>query len=291
MPGVRILRAITIGWVLSASLLLSVRCSAAQERAAGSIEVRASVRPTEGQSEPVRGMTFYLLSRSLSDIRKEIENAEGALNLDHFVAQLDVSAELKEWMKKHHRVDLAGRDFTKELSPDDILDVPEFLGAYKDQNGSALHAVLPDPKYKAGDEQKNPEKYKLHQEQYRQALRRYIQANIDSLETLDAELRDLNPYPRWAHLQTEQQRRIDRQVLQLAQTRYLAGKAASNLNGLASFDNIPAGQYWISNLDTPALAGDMRLHWDTDIAVASAQTAHIELSNLNALESSEPNVR
>jgi hypothetical protein len=277
--------------MLTASLILGIQYSAAQARASGSIEVGASVRPSEGQSEPVRGMTFYLLSRSLSDIRKEIENAEGVVDLDHFVAQLDVSLELKEWMKKHHRVDLAGRDFTKELAPDDIIDVPEFLSAYKDQNGAALHAVLPEPKYKAGDEQKNPEKYKLHQEQYRQALRRYIQANLDSLETLDAELRDLNPYPRWTHLQTEKQKRIDRQVLQLAQTRYLVGEAVTNLSGRAEFDNIPSGQYWISNLDTPALAGDLRLHWDADIAVAPAQTAHIELSNLNALESSEPNVR
>ena len=287
----RILRVLAIGSVVTASLILGAQHLAAQARPAGSIEVGASVRPSEGQSEPVRGMTFYLLSRSLSDIRKEIENAEGVADLDHFVAQLDVSLELKEWMKKHHRVDLAGRDFTKELSADDIIDVPEFLSAYKDQNGAALHAVLPEPKYKAGDEQKNPEKYKLHQEQYRQSLRRYIQANLDSLETLDAELRDLNPYPRWTHLQTEKQKRIDRQVLQLAQTRYLMGKAVSNLNGRAEFDNIPSGQYWISNLDTPALAGDLRLHWDADIAVAPAQTAHIELSNLNALESSEPNVR
>jgi hypothetical protein len=288
---VRIHRLLAIGWILAGSLIPGVRCSAAQASAAGNIELGASVRPSEGQPEPVRGMTFYLLSRSLSDIRREIENAEGVADLDHFVAQLDVSAELKEWMKKHHRVDLAGRDFTKELSADDIIGVPEFLSAYKDQNGAALHAVLPDPKYKAGDEQKNPEKYKIHQEQYRQALRRYIQANIDSLETLDAELRDLNPYPRWTRLQAERQRAIERRVLQFAQTRYLVGKAASNLNGRAEFDNVPPGQYWISNLDTPALAGDLRLHWDADIAVAPAQTAHIELSNLNAVESSEPNAR
>jgi hypothetical protein len=288
---VRILRVLAIGCVIAVSLILSARCSAAQAGPSGGIEVGASVTPSGGQAEPVRGMTFYLLSRSLSDIRKEIENSGGLVGQDHFISQLEVSVELKEWMKKHHRIDLAGRDFTKELSADDVVDVPEFLSAYKDQNGAALHAVLPEAKYKAGDEQKNPEKYRLHKEQYRQALRHYIQANLDSLETLDAELRDLNPYTRWTQLQSEQQRLIDRRALQLAQTRYLVGKAVSNLDGRAAFDHISPGQYWISNLDTPALAGDLRLHWDARIAVLASQTAHLELSNFDAIETSEPDAR
>jgi hypothetical protein len=236
-------------------------------------------------------MTFYLLSRSLSDIRNEIENADVTVDLDHFIAQLSVSAELKEWMKKHRRVDLAGSDFTKELTAQDILDVPEFLTAYKIQNGAALHAVFPEPKYKNGDEQKNPEKYKLQREQYHQALLHYIQANMDSLQGLDAEFRDTNPNPRWARLQSEHQRHIEQRTMQLAQTHYLVATAVTNLSGHTTFEGLPPGQYWISNLDTPALAGDVRLHWDVAITVAPAKTARTQLSNLNALETSEQNVR
>ncbi len=232
-------------------------------------------------------MSFYLLSRSLSDIRKEMENTEGVVDLDQFISQLDVSMGLKEWMKKHHRIDLAGSDFIKELTGDDIIDVPEFLSAYTEQNGAALHAVIPEPKYKKDEEQKNPEKYKLHKEQYRQALRRYIQANLDSLQGLDAEFRDLNPHSHWMHLQSERQRRVQQRVVQFARAHYLVATATTNLSGRAAFNNLTPGQYWISNLDTPALAGELRLHWDVGIAVPPSKTASIELSDLNALETSE----
>ena len=283
----RILRPLPIVSVLSACLVLAVHLWAAQVTASSRLELIVYVRPPASQAEPVRGMTFYLLSRSLSDIRKEVETTDGLVDLEHFIAQLGVSPQLKQWMKDHRRIDLVGSDFTRELSPDDITDVPEFLSAYTEQNGAAIHAVIPEPKYKKGEEQKDPEKYKLHREQYRQALRRYIQANADSLQGLDAELREINPYPRWTRVQNEQQRHIEQRVMQLAQTRYLVATATTNLNGRAAFDDPPPGQYWISNLDTPALAGDLRLHWDLATAVTPAKTARIELSNLNALETSE----
>lgn len=232
-------------------------------------------------------MAFYLLSKSLSDIRKEVQSADSVADLDQFISRLAVSAKLKQWMKQHHRVDLAGNDFIKELKPDDIIDVPEFLTAYTDQNGAALHAVIPEPKYKKDEEQKNPEKYKLHKEQYRQTLSHYIQANLDSLQGLDAELRDLNPNALWLRFQNERQRHLQQRALQLAQTRYLVAKVVSDVSGRAAFDNLVPGQYWISNLDTAALAGELRLHWDVSVAVSPAKTASIELSDLNALEASE----
>jgi hypothetical protein len=287
---VRISRLLTVGTICITSVVLPAQYCAAQAApsgAGGSIEFTAYARPSEGQPEPVRGMNFYLLSKSLSDIRKEVENTEGIVDLDEFISKLSVSAELKEWMKKHRRVDLAGDDFVKEITAEDILDVPEFLKAYTDQNGAALHAVIPEPKYKKGEQEKNPEKYKLHKEQYRQALRRYIEANLDSLQGLDAALMDLNPYARWARLQNDQERHLQQRVLQLAQTRYLAAKASTNLTGRGAFDHLVPGQYWISNLDTPALAGELRLHWDLAITVPPAKTASVELTDLNALEASE----
>jgi hypothetical protein len=268
-------------------LILAGGTAAAQAGAAGGVEFSAYVSPSEGQPEPVRGMTFYLLSKSLSDIRKEIGSTEDLTDLDHFVEQLDVSAELKSWIKKHRRIDLVGSAFTKELTADDVVGVPEFLNAYMNQNGAALHAAIPAPKYKKGEEQKEPEKYKREQEEYRQALRRFIQINGDSIDGLDAELRDVNPYPRWVLLQRDQQHHLEQRVMQVAQTHYLVATTTSNLSGRASFDNVPPGQYWISNLDTPALAGNLRLHWDVAVSVPAAKTARLELSNLNVVENSE----
>jgi hypothetical protein len=291
MGDVRVFRFISAACLLSAFLVLSAPHCSAQASAASAVEFTAHVRPTAGQAEPVRQVTFYLLSKGLSDIRKDIVSGEPSLDLDHFVAQLAVSAELKEWMKKHHRVDLAGNDFLKELTAADILDVPEFLTAYKNQNGSALRAGVPEPKFKKGDEQKDPEKYKREHEQYRQALIGYIQAHLEGLQGLDAEFRDTNPYGHWVQLQTEQQRRIDHHAMQLAQTQYLAATATTDLNGRGTFAGVAPGHYWISNLDTPALAGDLRLHWDVGITLLPGKTAYVELSDLNALETSDQNAR
>jgi len=232
-------------------------------------------------------MTFYLLSRSLADIRKEVANTSGLVDVDHFIARLSVSPELKDWMKAHHRVDLAGADFLKELTPDDVINIPEFLNAYKLQNGAALHAILPEPKFKKDEEQKYPEKYKAHLDEYHQALRRYIARNLDTLQGLDADLIDVNPIAGWLRLQTEQQRQLDQRVLQVAQTRYLVATTVTDLNGRAAFENVAPRDYWISNLDTAALAGALRLHWDLGVTVSPAKTARVDLSSLNAVETSQ----
>jgi len=232
-------------------------------------------------------MTFYLLSKSLADIRKEAEAAEPVTDLDHFIAQSGVSPELKAWMTKHHLVNLAGNDFVKELTPDDVIGVPEFLSAYNDQNGAAVHAGVPEPKYKKGEQEKDPEKYKRQREQYQQALRRYIEAHPELMQGLDAEFSELNPYPRWMKLQAQQQHHLEQRVMQLAQTRYLVDSAVTSLNGKGSFQGLNAGPYWISNLDTPALSGDFHLLWDVAINVPPAKTVRIELSNLNTVETAE----
>ena len=283
----RIPHFLVLAVALSALLFVSCPPSAAQTTSNGSIEFAAYVRPEGGQSEPVREMTFYLLSKSLADIRKEAEAAEPFTDLDHFIIQLGVSPELKVWMTKHHQVNLAGNDFVKELTPDDVINVPEFLSAYNDQNGAAVHAGVPEPKYKKDEQQKDPEKYKRQREQYQQALRHYIEAHPDLMQGLDAEFSELNPYPRWMKVQAQQQHHLEQRVMQLAQTRYLVDTAVTSLNGKGAFQSLNAGQYWISNLDTPALSGDFHLLWDVPVNVSPARTARIELSNLNTVETAE----
>ena len=91
-------------------------------QATGAVEFSAEVAPTGGRPEPVRQLTFYLLSKSLDGIRAEAAQLEPAPDLDKFVDGLTVSPELKSWMKKHHSVQLSGTDFTKSLTPDEIID-------------------------------------------------------------------------------------------------------------------------------------------------------------------------
>ena len=75
------------------------------------------MKPQDGQLEPVRQLPFYLLRKSLAEIRAEAERAEPSTDMDGFIDGLKVSPELKVWMKAHHRIDLAGTDFTKQLTP------------------------------------------------------------------------------------------------------------------------------------------------------------------------------
>ena len=75
-------------------------------QSAGSVEFTAHVTPTDGRAEPVRQLTFYLLSKSLDDIRQEALRLEPPPDLDKFIDSLTVSPKLKEWMKKNHTVQL-----------------------------------------------------------------------------------------------------------------------------------------------------------------------------------------
>jgi hypothetical protein len=259
----------------------------AQAPATGAIEFFASAKPTAARVEPVRQMSFYLLRKSLADIRKEAEQAEPLADLDKFVDGLgvDVSPELKNWMKKNHTTQLSGGDFLKLLKADDVVAVPEFLDAYTTQNGASLGGGVPIPNYREKDREKNPDKYERLREQYKAQLRRYITENPDTVQGIDVELREKNPGPRWLQLEAQKQQHVDHRTMELAQTVYFAGESDSDLNGRGAFTGLAPGRYWITTLDAPALAGDAHLSWDFTISVRAGETASVELSNQNALES------
>jgi len=249
----------------------------------GAIEFTARVKPTGGRAEPVRELTFYLLRKSLADIEKEVEETELKPDLDRFINGLEVSDQLKAWMKKKRSVELAGTDFIRRLKVDDLLDVPEFYEAYMKHNAGDVAVGFPVPKYRESDRLQNPQKYeKLHQD-YREAIRKWMVNNPQSVDGIDVHLDAINPGQRWALQQSELRRRIHKRALDLAQTRYLAAKTDSDLDGRGAFTGLPPGTYWLGTLDTEAVAGDARLRWDASVIVRAGQTTRLELSNLNAL--------
>jgi hypothetical protein len=274
-------------WLASCALLFcaAIVCgtlpSPAAAQQTGDLQFVAHVAPTGGQPEPARQMTFYLLRKDLAEIRKEADQAQPPQDMDHFIDSLDSSAELKAWMKKSRIVDFTGSDFTKILKPDDILGVPEFLEAYKNLNGAILKVTLPVSEVKESDRIKNPDKYKREQDNYEKALRQYVKAHPESVDGIDAELGDANPSRRWIQLQLTQKRDSEQRVMLLAQTQYLAAKTVSDLDGRGALGGIVPGTYWISTLDLPALAGDVRLQWNVPVTIRAGQTTNIELSNLN----------
>jgi hypothetical protein len=266
---------------LCAAILYNVAPVAAQQAGAGALEFVAEVAPTGGQPEPVREMTFYLLRKDLADIRKEADQGQPPQDMDHFIDGLDVSMELKAWMKKTHIVDFSGPDFIKILKPDDVLGIPEFLEAYKNLNGAILKVTLPTSEVKESDREKNPDKYKREQDRYQKALHEYVKAHPESVDGIDAELGDTNPIRRWNQVQLDQKRSTEQRVMTLAQTQYLIAKTVSDINGRGEISGIPAGAYWITTLDVPALTGDVRMEWDFPVTIRSGQTTNVELTNLN----------
>ena len=253
----------------------------------GSIEFTAQVTPSGGRPEPVRQMTFYALRKNLAEIRQEALRIHPAPNLDSFVDGLSGSAELKAWMKTNRTAQLAGPEFTRSLKPGDIVEVPEFFDAYMARNAGFEGVGFPKPKFREKDRAANPEKYKQQKEEFREALRKFVAATPNTVQGIDADLIAINPYEKWAHMLNEHAGLAEKLTLEMAQTRYLAGQAETNLDGRGSFAGLAPGDYWISMLGVPAAAGDVRLHWDLRVTVRPGETTHVDLTNFNATESND----
>jgi hypothetical protein len=251
----------------------------------GRIEFVALVSPTAGQPEPVRQLRFYLLRKSLEDIREEALHSAPDTDLDKFIDGLGVSPELKAWMKKNHSVRLSGEDFTRSLTPEDIVAVPEYFKAYMTHNEAFRGLGFPEPKFKAKDLDSNPEKYKDQKEEYEAAVRKFIATVPDSVKGMDLELIEMNPYTKWLSIEGKQRQLQDARAFRLAQERYLVAHTDTDLEGHGSFAGIAPGRYWIGMIGTEAISGDVHLHWDFPVTVRQNETARVELSNLNAVRS------
>jgi len=272
------LRAVAL-FIGSLMIALPVHLAA---QSTGRVEFVAVVAPTGGQPEPVRQLRFYLLRKSIEDIRKEALQTAPAPDLDKFIDALDVSPELKTWMQKHQSVRLSGAQFTKSLTPADIVDIPEFFKAYMAHNEAYRGAGFPEPKFKEKDRKANPEKYDDQKEEYKAALLKFIGGAPDRVAGMDLELVDLNPYPRWAALEGKQSQMLEARTFRLAEERYVVARTNTDLEGHGAFSGVAPGKYWIGMFGAEAISGDVHLHWDFPLTVRQGETASIELSNLNA---------
>ena len=98
------------------------------------------------------------------------------------------------------------------------------------------------------------------------------------------ELEDVNPARRWAQLHSNHTKRVQKMAPEVAQTRYLAAKVDTDLEGHASIRGLTPGNYWISSLNLEANAGDSRVRWDVPITIQTGRNLRIELTNLNAMD-------
>jgi hypothetical protein len=77
---------------------------------------------------------------------------------------------------------------------------------------------------------------------------------------------------------------VQRMAPDVAQSKYMVAKTDTDLDGHATINGLPAGQYWLSSLNLDADAGDARLRWDVPVTITPGRTTRIELTNLNATD-------
>jgi hypothetical protein len=256
----------------------------ARSQSAGELDFIARITPSAARPEPVRQFTFYVLTKSYKDIWKEVEAKDVIPSRDQFIAGLKLSPELKEWLKAHDVFDLTMPGVDKLMNADDVLKVPEFLQAYQRSNSGGVTDGIPKPKYKDADKTENPAKYEKQHQEYLTALKKFIQAHPDTISGIELELDAVSPQRKWAQIQADHNKRIQRLAPDVAQTDYLAGKTETDLDGRGTIASLMPGKYWVSTLGLDADAGDERLRWDVPVTVQSGLTTRVELTNLNASE-------
>jgi len=273
--------------VTSLAMLCLVVCAAPAtwaQSATGSLDFVARITPTAARPEPVRQFTFYMLTKSYAEIVKEVEEENVVPPREKFIEGLKVSPELKEWLKAHEILDLTMPEVDRLITPDDIIHVPEFLLAYQRSNSGGVTSGIPKPKYADADKTAHPDRYNKQLQEYYVALKKFIQNNPSTVSGIELELMGVNPQQQWSQIQGDHRRRILRKAPEFAQTKYLAAKADTDLDGRASVSGLAPGSYWVSTLNLDANAGDTRLGWDVPVTIRAGQTTRVELTNLNALE-------
>ena len=250
----------------------------------GTLEFAARITPTAARPEPVRQFTFYVLTKSYAEIVKDVETQNTVIPRDKFIDGLKLSPELKEWLHAHEVFDLTKPDIDRVITPDDVLHVPEFLLAYQRSNSGGVTKGIPKPKYVDADKTAHPDRYNKQVQEYHAALKKFIQSNPSTVSGIELELMGVNPEPHWAQIQAEHRKRVLRLAPELAQTKYLAGKADTDLDGRGALGGLTPGEYWVSTLNLDANAGDTRLSWDAPVTILAGQTTRVELTNLNAVD-------
>jgi hypothetical protein len=276
-------RAIVVSLAIVAVLACFSPALSAQNSPA-TLDITARITPTAARPEPVRQFMFYILTKSYADIAKEVEGGDVVPPRDEFIDGLKVSKELKTWLKAHETLDLTIPDLDKMLTSDDILHTPEFLAAYQQSNSGGVTSGMPKPKFKEADKTDHPEKYEKDKQTYYTALKKFIQANPSTVSGVELQLDAINPQKKWALITSNQKRRVQKLAPEIAQTKYLAAKVETDLEGHAFIRELAPGNYWISTLNLDANVGDARERWDVPIAIQAGQAFRIELTNLNAAD-------
>jgi hypothetical protein len=218
------------------------------------------------------------------EITKEIEDQDPLPAREKFIDALKISPELKAWLKAHNVMDLTQLDLDKLVSADDIMNVPEFMAAYQRSNSGGVTQGLPMPKYREADKDANPEKYEKLKAEYLANLKKFIQTHPNTINGMELELGGVNPKLPWDKLQGDHQRRVAQLAPDVAQSKYLAARVDTDLDGRTTIRGITPGTYWLSSVGVDAASGDRHIHWDVPVTIQAGQTTQLKLSNVNGID-------
>jgi hypothetical protein len=229
----------------------------------------------------VRQFTFYILTKSYAEILKEATAQFPLAEREDFINNLKISPELKAWMKQHAIIDLAAPDVDKLITPDDVMNIPEFFAGYERSNSGGVTNGLPMPKYREADAETNPAKYFKLKQEYMSATKKFVEAHPATISGMETELGAVNPKYKWDKALQEHNQKVAQLAPDLAQTKYMAAKGDTDLDGHLLIKGLPPGNYWVSSLGLDAASGDRRLIWDVPVTVQSGTPTQLILSNLN----------
>lgn len=270
-------------FALPAICFLPPSPTASGQEPSGSINFTVQITPSAGIAEPVRGLPVDLLRKSFESILAEAQSSVAKPSMDKFIDAQKLSKELITWMHKNHTVNLTGDEFAKNLTPKEIIDIPEFWQAYFQINAGSRAFGFPLPKYDDRDQTRNPAKYQREVDDYHARVTKYIQQNPDSKQEMNEELDSIDPSHQWKDKLAARDNTIRRMALDWAQSRYLVAQRQTDVNGHAEFTGLPAGTFWLSTLDIYGQAGDTREKWDTPVSVTAGAAIQAVLSNYNAV--------
>jgi len=268
--------------VVCGVLLLAQLCNA--QSATGTLDITVHITPTGARPEPVRQFTLYILTKSYTDIVKEIEGGDVLPTREEFIDKLKCTPQLRKWLKAHDEMDLTMPDFDKLVTPIEIMEVPEFLAAYQRSNSGGVTNGMPIPKFRETDREANPEKYEKQRQEYIKALKKFVETHPATVSGMELELAGVNPKMQWDRIQADHKKRVTQLAPDTAQTKYLLAKADTDMDGHVTFSALAPGTYWVSTLNMDAASGDRRLNWDVPAMVQAAQTTRIDLTNVNGID-------
>src|SRR5258708_19726938 len=229
--------------------------------APGTLDLPGRTSPRGARPEPVRQFTFYILTKSYADILKEPANQFPLAEREEFINNLKISPELKAWMKEHAVIDLTAPDMDKLITPEDVMNIPEFFAGYERSNSGGVTAGLPMPKYREADAEANPAKYFKLKQEYMSATKKFVESHRSTISVMKTYLCAVNPKYKWDKALQHHNHKVAQLAPDLAQTKYLAAKGDTDLHGHLIIRGLPAGNYWVSSLGLDSAAGDRRLIW------------------------------